>query len=223
MPRSIFITATDTGAGKTWVTEHLIRHLLVQGVDAQALKPIASGLLPSGLNEDVETLLLAQGKTDASQINLHTYQMPVAPALAGKAEGHSYTPESLQGWIKEKEALAEVTLIEGVGGLMAPLIASEIHSWLVGDWLQAMSSAEVMLVVPLRLGCMNHLLLSCAYLASIQRQPKWIVLNDLDGQGQGEETKCLLSPYLLNIFGHVPQIYCVRQPQDLAGIIHESM
>ena len=60
MGRKIFITATDTGAGKTFVTANLIRLLLEQGISASAIKPVASGVSADGINEDVEALMQAQ-------------------------------------------------------------------------------------------------------------------------------------------------------------------
>ncbi len=218
MSRSIFITATDTGAGKTWVTAHLLKLLLAKGKSAQALKPIASGMLASGINEDVH-LLMDAGKTSAAAINFHTFQAPVAPALAAQQENHALSPEALLAWIEQQQTLKQTTLIEGVGGLMAPLILNAQHQWLVGDWLQAMPQVEVMLVVPLRLGCMSQVLVHCAYLASIQRTPKWIVLNDLEQNQTGEETMRIISPYLSNIFGKLPTLVVVRQTSDLASIL----
>ena len=218
MPRSIFITATDTGAGKTWVTAHLLEILLAKGESVQALKPIASGMLASGINEDVQVLMDA-GKTSEKAINFHTFQAPVAPALAGQKEANPLSPEKLLAWIEQQQTLKQTTLIEGVGGLMAPLILDEQYQWLVGDWLQAMSQAEVMLVVPLRLGCMSQVLVHCAYLASIHCAPKWIVFNDLEQNQTGEETIRIISPYLHNIFDKMPSLAVVRQSSDLASIL----
>jgi len=218
VPRSIFITATDTGAGKTWVTANLLKLLLAKGKSVQALKPIASGMLASGINEDVQVLMDA-GKTSAAAINFHTFQAPVAPALAAHKEDYTLSPKALLAWIEQQQTLKQTTLIEGVGGLMAPLILDEQHQWLVGDWLQAMPQAEVMLVVPLRLGCMSQALVHCAYLASIQRAPKWIVLNDLEQNQTGEETMRIISPYLVNMFDKLPTLVVVRQTADLASIL----
>lgn len=218
MSGSIFITATDTGAGKTWVTAHLLKLLLAKGKSVQALKPIASGMLASGINEDVQVLMDAGG-TSAAAINFHTFQTPVAPALAAHKENYTLSPKALLAWIEQQQTLKQTTLIEGVGGLMAPLILGEQHQWLVSDWLQAMSQAEIMLVVPLRLGCMSQALVHCAYLASIQCAPKWIVLNDLERNQTGEETMRIISPYLSNIFDKMPSLVVVRQSSDLASIL----
>ncbi|MDQ6980004.1 MAG: dethiobiotin synthase [Ghiorsea sp.] len=218
MSGSIFITATDTGAGKTWVTAHLLKLLLAKGKSVQALKPIASGMQASGINEDVQVLMDA-GETSAAAINFHTFQAPVAPALAAHQENYTLSPKTLLAWVEQQQTLKQTTLIEGVGGLMAPLILDEQHQWLVGDWLQAMPQAEIMLVVPLRLGCMSQALVHCAYLASIQRAPKWIVLNDLEHNQTGEETMRIISPYLANIFDKLPTLVVVRQSSDLASIL----
>ncbi|MDQ6978453.1 MAG: ATP-dependent dethiobiotin synthetase BioD, partial [Ghiorsea sp.] len=204
--------------GKTWVTAHLLKLLLAKGKSVQALKPIASGMLASGINEDVQVLMDA-GETSAAAINFHTFQAPVAPALAAHQENYTLSPKTLLAWVEQQQTLKQTTLIEGVGGLMAPLILDEQHQWLVGDWLQAMPQAEVMLVVPLRLGCMSQALVHCAYLASIQRAPKWIVLNDLEHNQTGEETMRIISPYLANIFDKLPTLVVVRQSSDLASIL----
>jgi len=215
MSRTIFITATGTDAGKTWVTEHLVKRLLQQSIGAQALKPLASGVLESGLNDDVKRLLDAQGKEDPSTINFHTYISPVAPALAANLEGNTLLPAALCDWVVSKEKNADVTLLEGVGGLMVPLISNHKETWLVSDWLQTMRHADVLLVVPLRLGCMNDLLLSCKCLKDMNFVPKWIVLNDIDNNHTGESTTQIILPVLKRIFDVMPQIICVQKPEDL--------
>ncbi len=219
MPRSIFITATDTGAGKTWVTKHLVELGLQQGLDIQALKPIASGVAADGLNEDVSLLLASQHLDSAAAINYHTYQTPVAPALAAEIEGSEIIVPDFLGWLDSKASERKISLIEGVGGLMVPLISNSTQSWLVSDWLQAMDQAEIMLVVPLRLGCMNQLLLNCQFLATMNRSPKWIVLNDIEQNGTAEETKRTVFPFLQRYCQDLPEILCVRQSSDLMSIL----
>lgn len=218
MSRSIFITGTDTGAGKTWVTAGLVKHLLACGVDALALKPIASGMMASGVNEDVGVLLDAQPKLSAKTINFKTFERPLAPALAANLAQQQLDKAALLIWQKQQETHADVILIEGVGGLMVPLIATDACAWLVSDWLAEMAEAEVLLVVPLRLGCMNHALLSCALLAQMGRVPKWIVLNDIEKNGTGEATKATLIPSLQTMFSELPQVLCVSDYSDLSSV-----
>ncbi len=199
MSRTIFITATDTDAGKTWVTHSLLKTVLSQGADAQALKPIASGKQNDGLNEDVALLLDAQPSKHSQDINYVTYDLPLAPALAAKKQGLSFNVEQLLAWQEKQVSRHDITLIEGVGGLMVPLKIGA-KPWLVSDWLQATPSAEVMLVVPIRLGCINQALLSCEHLKKIGCPPQWLVLNDINGEGSFEDVQAMLEPLLRQIF-----------------------
>ncbi len=209
MPRSVFITASDTHAGKTWVTTSLVTQGLASGMDIQALKPIASGVNKRGINEDVEALALVQHIAPAT-INHVTYQAAKAPAIAARLEHKSWAlPEMLQ-WLESQQKQKDVTLIEGVGGLMVPLYADKQKTWLVSDWLQRMPDVEVMLVVPLRLGCINHALLSCEHLKHLGKPPRWLVFNDMDNNQSFAETRDVLQPVLRHILGdkldilHVP-------------------
>jgi len=179
MPRSIFITATDTGAGKTWVTTRLLRSLLDRGESAQALKPVASGVLPSGINEDVQALMDVS-RMPVSALNFLTFQTPVAPSLAAHREQVQWQPNQLLGWLQEREKAANLTLIEGVGGLMVPLTGT----YLVSDWLRDMADAQVLLVVRARLGGINHALLTLESLDRMGRRPAYVIVNDADGAGE---------------------------------------
>jgi dethiobiotin synthetase len=173
--RTIFITATDTGAGKTAVTALLAHALRAAGIPAIALKPVASGLDADGANEDIAALQAACGRSDPNAINLYRFAMPAAPSLAAAAEGRKIDPEGLVAWCRQRCERQQVCLIEGVGGLMVPLTPT----YLVRDWLAGMPEAETMLVVPARLGAINHALLTLAELGRMDRRPRWIVINDL--------------------------------------------
>ena len=179
---TVFVTATDTGAGKTAVTALLLGRLLAAGIEAVALKPVASGRQADGINEDVGTLLHAAGKStaEADDINLYSFGMPAAPSIAAAAEGRAIDPGKLTAWCRQRCQHTRVCLIEGVGGLMVPLTPS----FLVRDWLGAMPEAEVLLVVPARLGAINHALLTLAELSRLDRVPRWLVISDSIGGQQ---------------------------------------
>ncbi|MDQ7000615.1 MAG: dethiobiotin synthase, partial [Mariprofundus sp.] len=131
---NVFITATDTEAGKTWVTASAICSLLQQGVHARALKPVACGVDEAGKNEDIERLLAAQGLENANDINLYHYALPAAPSQAAAAEGQRIDTDHLVQWCHRQSEDVHTCLIEGVGGLMAPLT----DSLFVSDWIAAM-------------------------------------------------------------------------------------
>ena len=178
----IFITATDTGAGKTYVTASLLRTLKEAGKDVIGLKPIAAGCEGAKLNPDVAALLKAQGlpESEAENINLYSFEAALAPSQSAAEEGRRIDPKELVGWCGEKSANHEISLIEGVGGLMVPLT----EDYLVSDWLGDMPDCEVMLVVRARLGGINHALLTLDKLNQMGRPPKWVIINDADNVGQ---------------------------------------
>jgi len=192
MTQRLFITATDTGAGKTYVTAALARLLHRMQVDAVALKPVASGLDDHGHNEDIDALLAAQTLDDADAINLYRLQLAAAPMVAAAAEGRLIDLPRLTTWCDEKSRGHEITLIEGVGGLMVPLAPK----LLVSDWLQSTPAAEVALVIGARLGCMNHALLTLAQLQRMQRTPAWVIFNDLTNDGMAEQCEEAIRPWL---------------------------
>ncbi len=182
MVRRIFITATDTGAGKTYVTASLLRALKEAGKEVVGLKPVAAGCEGAKVNPDVSALLEAQGlpESDAANINLYSFDAALAPSQAAAEEGRLIDPQELVGWCKEKSGSHDISLIEGVGGLMAPLT----EDYLVSDWLDDMPDCEVMLVVRARLGGINHALLTLDKLNYMGRPPRWVVINDTDNVGK---------------------------------------
>jgi len=172
--QTIFITGTDTDAGKTWVTTSAIRALLKEGELAKALKPIACGLNEVGLNGDVESLLGAQGlKNNVDKINLFSYTMPAAPSQAAAAENETLDVDKLIAWCKSEADQVDTCLIEGVGGLMVPIT----DNWLVSDWIEAIPDAEVWLVVGCKLGAINQTLLTLEKLQQMGRSPTRIFFN----------------------------------------------
>ena len=177
----VFITATDTDAGKTYVTAGLTRQLIGLGLRARALKPVCCGRKPGEPNADVRALLEAQGWDEAAagRVNLHDFPDFSAPAAAAARAGARIGLDGLAHWCEAAAEGASLTLIEGVGGLMVPLA----RNLLVADWLAAMPDARVLLVARARLGGINHALLTLKALEAMGRAPDWVVVNDADGAG----------------------------------------
>jgi len=180
--RRIFITATDTGAGKTYVTASLLRSLKGAGRDVIGLKPVASGSEGAEVSPDVAALLEAQGMPEsvAVNMNLYSFDAALAPSQAAAKENRSIDPEKLLDWCEKQSRDHEISLIEGVGGLMVPLA----KDYLLADWLHDMPDCEVLLVVRARLGGINHALLTLDKLNRMGRPPRWVVINDVDGEGE---------------------------------------
>jgi len=175
---NVFITATDTDVGKTWVTAAAVRSCFGQGMGARALKPVACGLDGDGKNEDIESLLSAQSLTDANAINLYRYAMPAAPSQAAAAQSQTIDTDKLVQWCHDQSDGVETCLIEGVGGLMTPLT----DTWLVSDWIAAMPDCDVWLVVGCKLGAINQTLLTLDKLAQMSRSPARVFFNAVSAE-----------------------------------------
>jgi len=190
----IFITGTDTDAGKTWVTAAAVRSFSGQSVGARALKPVACGLDGDGENEDIESLLSAQSLIDANDINLYRYAMPAAPSQAAAAEGRVIDADKLVHWCHEQADDVETCLIEGVGGLMTPLT----DTWLVSDWIAAMPDCDIWLVVGCKLGAINQTLLTLEKLKQMDRSPARIFFNAIRAENNAwiELTRQAVEPFL---------------------------
>ncbi len=170
---TIFVTATDTDAGKTYVTCAAVRQYLDLGLDAIALKPIACGAHEERY-ADIDRLLAAQGLDHPDQINLYRFPLAAAPAHATPA-GQAIDPSKLDAWCRKHAQRHACTLIEGIGGLRVPLRTG----YEVRDWIRDCRPDHLWLIVRCRIGALNHLLLTLESLQAIGRQPDHIVLNAL--------------------------------------------
>jgi dethiobiotin synthetase len=154
--RGLFITGTDTGVGKTVVAAALLRSLAALRLRAVGMKPVAAGVGQDGRSADVVALRAASNvAADAALANPYCFAAPIAPHVAARAEGRAI---ELAVVVRAFEALAgtaDVVIVEGAGGALVPL--DERHDML--DIAQA-CSLPVLLVVGIRLGCLNHALLT---------------------------------------------------------------
>ena len=155
-----FVTGTDTEVGKTLVSGALILKLREQGKQAIGFKPVVAGTYQSTngelLNEDLETLRIASGLAPG-QMNLSSYvlDMPVAPHLAAASKGIVLQLGTIMQGLLETQKHSDCLVIEGAGGLLIPLNDHEN----LGDLVQQIS-LPVILVVGMKLGCINHALLT---------------------------------------------------------------
>jgi len=165
MSRSVFIAGTDTGIGKTHVAAALLAALGRRGRRACGMKPVASGCAAtaSGLrNADAELLIAHGGGTPAyAAVNPYAFAPPIAPHLAAMQAGVEIRLEPIQAAFAALSAAADCMVVEGVGGWAVPLSATLMQADLVRSL-----RLPVILVVGLRLGCINHALLSARAIAA---------------------------------------------------------
>jgi dethiobiotin synthetase len=156
---ALFVTGTDTGVGKTWVSCGLMAAAAVAGLAVAGMKPVAAGCrrTPEGLrNDDAEALLaLATVPLDYATVNPIALEPPVAPHLAAAEVGARLAVAPLAAALEPLRRQADLTVVEGAGGWLVPLNETET----LAD-LAVRASLPVLLVVGVRLGCLNHALLT---------------------------------------------------------------
>jgi len=179
----VFVTGTDTGVGKTWACIALLEALRRQGCRVAGMKPIASGCeeTPAGLrNEDA--LLLQRHSALAlpyERVNPCRYAPPIAPHIAARRAGREISVAAILQSFEELRREADFVVVEGVGGWRVPLGPDLGPERTLADLAHAMR-LPVLLVVGLRLGCLNHALLSAEAIRADGLELKGWVANRLE-------------------------------------------
>jgi dethiobiotin synthetase len=162
---SFYVTGTDTGIGKTVSSCALLHALRGQGLRAAGMKPVASGcerIDGAWRNEDALALQAAsEAGIDYADINPFALEHPLAPELAARDAGTEVTLPPIVAARARLASRVDALVVEGVGGWAAPLSASLMQA----DLVRALR-LPVVLVVGLRLGCINHALLSARAIAA---------------------------------------------------------
>lgn len=148
----LFITGTDTNVGKTYVSTLLLNEARHAGLQTLGIKPVASGG-----NEDVIALQQASSiKLPSEKINPFLFKSPIAPHLAAKEEKKNLSVREISNGIQQAlNHPSDLCVIEGAGGWYVPLNETET----MADLVKALQ-IPVILVVSIKLGCINHSLLT---------------------------------------------------------------
>lgn len=159
MTIAFFITGTDTAVGKTHIACQLIEQYVAQGLKVIGMKPVAAGCeLVNGVwvNEDVQQLTAASN-VDASLalVNPYCFNEPIAPHLAAEKAGVTIEIDVIVKAFKQLQTMADVVIVEGAGGFLVPLNDDRDMAGLA-----AALNVPLVLVVGLKLGCINHSLLT---------------------------------------------------------------
>ena len=172
--RGYFIAGTDTGVGKTLIACALLHRLRQRGLKAVGMKPIAAGCERTAeglINEDVEALRAASSiALPREAINVYAFEQPIAPHLAAANEGLRMDLGVIERRFVDLAARADAVIVEGAGGWLVPLNATQTFADLA-----LRLDLPVVLVVGMRLGCLNHALLTAeAIVARGLRMAGWV-------------------------------------------------
>lgn len=155
----LFITGTDTGVGKTLIAAALLRALASRGVRAVGMKPVAAGCAPTahGLRNEDATILAGASNVEApiDLINPYRFEPAIAPHIAAAQAGVTISVARIGDAYAALSAMAHWVVVEGAGGILVPLNDHEDFADLAG-----LLALPVLLVVGMRLGCLNHALLT---------------------------------------------------------------
>ena len=156
---NLFITGTDTGIGKTWITLGLMAKLQAAGLAVNGMKPVASGSeWQDGQLRNADALLIqaqSSGSPAYDQVNPYTFAEPIAPHIAARKQHVGIDLDKVSAAFDELDRSADLVVVEGIGGWRVPL-SDELQT----EDLVRRLNLSVALVVGLRLGCINHALLS---------------------------------------------------------------
>jgi dethiobiotin synthetase len=159
MPHGLFVTGTDTGAGKSLIACALLHAYAARGLRVVGMKPVAAGaqcINGAWVNEDVEALIAASNVQAPQQwVNPYCFEPPIAPHIASEEENIPIKNNHLGECFERLTGVADVVIAEGAGGFLAPLNKRETFA----DFAVAIG-VPVILAVGMRLGCLNHALLT---------------------------------------------------------------
>jgi dethiobiotin synthetase len=220
-----FITGTDTEVGKTLVSGALILKLREQGKHPIGFKPVVAGtyLGPNGetLNEDLETLRIASNLTQG-QLDLCPYvlSIPAAPHLAAKAQDIHLELDILMHAYHNIQEQGDCIVVEGAGGFLIPL---NEHKDL-GDFAQGID-LPIILVIGMKLGCINHALLTIEALKSRKLKIAGWVANTLAPEMHllTENIESLQSKIDAPFLGLIPQLPSALKKPDNAPYSIEAL
>ena len=221
--RGFFVTGTDTGIGKTRVSAGLLKALAKSGLKTVGMKPVASGadMTSEGLrNEDALALQAAAFlKRDYGLVNPYCFAPPVAPHLAAREAGVEIELERILTSYSELCRGADVAVVEGVGGWQVPLS----DSLELPDLARALD-LPVVLVVGMRLGCLNHAALTARAIRADGLELAGWVANAIDPDFQRPEANLAtlqaeLGAPLLGQLPHAPKARAEAAAEALADAV----
>lgn len=205
MARGYFVTGTDTGVGKTLVSAALLHQFNQQGLKTVAMKPVASGCMqgPEGLrNEDA--LLLQQTASialDYNEVNPYAFEPAIAPHLAARQVNEVIDVKQIKQGFNKLASKGDAVIVEGVGGWHVPLNDKDSTV----DVARAVNLPVVM-VVAMRLGCLNHALLTAEAIGNDGLSLAGWVANSIDNEmtSLDENIETLKDAISAPFLGYIP-------------------
>ena len=181
-----FITGTDTNIGKTAITCTLIAKYIKEGFRVGGMKPVAAGcLLENGymISEDVKRIIeVSNVDLNINEINPYSFEQPIAPHISFKKNKEEIDIHLIKKCLRSFENQTDYLFIEGVGGYAVPLT----ETFTTADLLEKLN-IPVILVVGMKLGCINHALLTVESILNKKQKLSGWIANQIDEHMQAYE------------------------------------
>jgi dethiobiotin synthetase len=179
--RSYFITATDTGVGKTTITAALAFELRAIGVNVGIMKPFATGT-PQKVgykSEDVSILAnFAQTKDPEELVNPYFFPIPASPYTAANKMGTEIDIEFVMHQFEKLQTLYDMVLVEGIGGILTPLL----KNYYIVDLIKDLGLSTIV-VTSSRIGTVNHTLMTLNIAQRCGLNVRGLIINSIDSEG----------------------------------------
>ncbi len=214
MNKAVFITGTDTGVGKTFVSLGLIRAMRVLGLSVCPMKPVETGcrnkkgeLIP----EDAVNLINASGVDEPLDIiNPYRFSPPLAPSVAAEIEGKKIERKKIFSAFKKLSPEYDLLIVEGAGGIMVPVYKKYLFLDLAGDL-----NLPVIIVARPGLGTINHTLLTIDAARNRGLNVLGVIINYADATRNRLAEKT--NPGVIERVGGVPLLGIVRHSKNPAS------
>lgn len=215
---SVFITGTDTEVGKTCISAAIIDIYREQGLRVAGMKPIASGCETThqGLRNDDALTLMSHANVDLAYdvVNPYAFEPAIAPHIAAMQVGIDIKPDSIKQRFNDIQSQVDVVVVEGAGGWLVPINNSQT----IAD-LAVELALPVILVVGIRLGCINHALLTAEAIKHSGLQLMGWVANHVEENAQSSEIISSLQQRLASpCLGVVPYLTSKQQAKTFLNL-----
>ena len=179
--KPLFVTATDTDVGKTYVCAGLAYALKKSGIDVGIMKPFACGVKQKiGFSSNDLTILTNAAMVDDAEdiINPFFFPIPASPYTAAKNLGVKIDVEHVMECFRKLDEIHDIVLVEGIGGIMTPILKDYAIIDLIKDLM-----ANTIIVTSSKIGTVNHTVLTCNMCKNMNIPIKGLIINNFDSTG----------------------------------------
>ena len=179
--KSLFVTGTDTGIGKTCISAGIALALKKSGVNVGVMKPFMCGIeqKTGSADDDVTTLTNAANVIDPRElVNPFFFPIPASPYTAAKNSGTKININHVLDSYEKLSKVHDVILVEGIGGIMTPIL----KNFSVIDLIKELHT-NTLIVTSSKIGTVNHTVMTCKLCKNLEIPVKGLIINNFDSEG----------------------------------------